>query len=137
MLHNNHSIAYPKEQYEQAIQDYDKVIERDPNFDNAYNNRGNAYYYLGKYKRAIQDFDEAIECESDFAEAYGNRGAAHYYLKNYEQALADLNKSIELGLLGKDLGKVLYYRGRCYQKLGDKGKAQADFAKAKELGYKG
>ncbi|MBR4384443.1 MAG: tetratricopeptide repeat protein, partial [Selenomonadaceae bacterium] len=61
----------------------------------------------------------------------------YYYLKNYNQAFADLNKAIQLGVDGKDLGEVLYYRGLCYQQLGDETKAQADFARAKELGYNG
>ena len=58
-------------------------------------------------------------------------------MENYRQAFADLNKSIELGISGKNLGEALYYRGLCRQALGDNEKAQADFAKPKELGYNG
>ena len=42
-----------------------------------------------------------------------------------------------MGLEGENLGEVLYYRGLCYKATGDEAKALADFAKAKELGYKG
>ena len=99
-------------------------------------NRGNAYLNLKQYERAIQDYDKALQfMEHPFI--YANRGEAYYFSKNYKQAFADLNKSIELGLEGKNLGEVLYYRGLCYLATGNNAKAQADFAKAKELGYNG
>ena len=134
--YNNRGVAYQNlGQYERAIQDYDKAIELNPNLAMSYNNRGADYKELGQYERAMQDYDKAIESDPKYVYAYGNRGEAYYDLKNYKQALVDLNKSIELGLSGKDLGEILYYRGLCYQATGNKSKAKADFAKAKELGY--
>ena len=120
-----------------SIQDYNKVIQLNPNDAEVYNNRGVAYMDgLKQYERAIQDFNKALQLlEHPFI--YANRGESHYYLKNYTKALEDLNKAIELGLEGENLGEVLYYRGLCYQATGDEAKAQADFAKAKELGYNG
>lgn len=120
-----------------GIQKYTEQINKNPDDAEAYYNRGTTYYYSGQYERAIQDFNKAIELNPKYAEAYGNRGETYYELKNYEQALADLNKSIELGLSGKDLGEILYYRGLCYQATGNNDEAQADFAKAQELGYEG
>ena len=57
-------------QYERAIQDFDKAIQLNPNYDKAYNNRGGAFYNLGQYARAVQDFGKALELKPDYADAY-------------------------------------------------------------------
>jgi len=54
-------------------------------------------------------------------------------LNKHKQALADFDKYIQLVPNDYD---VWQSRGECYKELGDNAKAQADFAKAKELGYK-
>ena len=46
---------------EDKIKLLDEVIELNPNYALAYNNRGNAYQGLKQYERAIQDYSEAIE----------------------------------------------------------------------------
>ena len=107
-----------------------------PNDAKAYNNRGRAYHHLKCYEQAIDDYNKALQL-MELPVIYNNRGQAYYYLKNYKQAFADLNKSIELGISGKNLGEAFYYLGLCYKATGDNEKAQADFAKAKQLGYNG
>ena len=42
-------------QYEEAIEDYSKAIDLDPNHSNAYNNRGVVKHKLGNYEKAIED----------------------------------------------------------------------------------
>ena len=135
--YNNRGFSYAElGQKERAIQDFNIAIELNPNLAEAYHNRGLAYAKMEQYELAIQDYDKALQfMEHPFI--YAGRGEAHYFSKNYKQAFDDLNKSIELGLEGKNLGEVLYYRGLCYQATGNNAKAQADFAKAKELGYNG
>jgi len=49
--------------YENAIQDYDRAIQLDPSYASAYNDRGRAYYNLGKYAEA--DADKAKACSLD------------------------------------------------------------------------
>ena len=45
-----------------------------PDFSEAYNNRGVAKDALGRYESAIADYDEAIRLQPDFSKAYNNRG---------------------------------------------------------------
>ena len=66
--------------------------------------------------------------------AYYNRGTAYALLRKFKQAIQDFNKAIELN---PNYAAAYNNRAYCYQELGDKAKAQADFAKAKELGYNG
>ena len=51
--------------YENAIQDYDRAIQLDPSYASAYYNRGYSYYKLGQYQPAIQDYDKAKACSLD------------------------------------------------------------------------
>lgn len=62
------------EEYERAIQDFDKVIQINPQYAAAYGNRGNAYYNLEEYERAIQDYDQVITINPQDTVAYNNRG---------------------------------------------------------------
>ena len=65
--------------------------------------------------------------------AYNNRALAYMLLGNFKQAIADATKAIQIN---PKYVPAYQLRGKIYQKLGDEAKAQADFAKAKELGYK-
>jgi len=53
-----------KGQNEQAILDFNKGIELDPNNYRAYRLRGAAYSKIGEYDKAISDLDKADELKS-------------------------------------------------------------------------
>ena len=63
--------------HKEAIGDFDKAIELNPEDAAAYNNRGNAKADLTQYKEAIADYDKAIELKPEDAQAYNNRGLAY------------------------------------------------------------
>ncbi len=65
----NGNAKFELGQYEDAIKDYDKVIELNPENSEAYCNRGNAKYKLGQQilKDVIRNFDEAVK---DFDEVF-------------------------------------------------------------------
>jgi len=85
--------------YRGAIADYTKAIELEPNFPNAYNNRGVTKNDLGDLNNALEaidDYTKAIELRSNFPDAYKNRGSVKYLLKDYQGAITDYTKAIEL-----------------------------------------
>ena len=100
----------------------------------AYCNRAYSYYELKKYNQAAQDCDKAIELKPDFEDAYFVRYMSLMRLRDFKLALYDATKLIQLK---PDDGLYYKMRGRCYQLVGDNAKAQADFARAKQLGYNG
>ena len=61
------------------------------------------------------------------------RATAKYELKDYQGAIADYTKAIELN---PDYAQAYNKRGFAYLMLGPKSKAQADFKRAIELGYR-
>ena len=78
--------------------DFDRVIELQPAFAEAYFNRANISVKLKDYKAAIADYTTAISLNDRMAAAYYNRGLAKIYTGNTEGGVADLSKAGELGL---------------------------------------
>jgi tetratricopeptide (TPR) repeat protein len=83
-----------------ALEDFNKTIDLNPQFEAAYVNRGFAYFNLGDYSGAVREADRAIGLNPKLAIAYYNRGAAYAKLGNAEQALADMKAAAELGHQG-------------------------------------
>lgn len=59
--------------YQGAIDDATKAIQKGKNLATAYNNRGFAYSRLGKFDKAMKDFDKALELEPALSTAHTNR----------------------------------------------------------------
>jgi tetratricopeptide (TPR) repeat protein len=116
--------------YRQAIEDYDRAIEINPDFLDAHNNRGDAYIGLGNYRQAIEDYNRAIEINPDFVDAYSNRGLSYSKLGQYQLAIEDFNKVISLKPAYAD---AYYSRGNAYGVLGQYQLAIEDFNKVISL----
>ena len=52
--------------YEEAIKDYDKAIELNPNNGAFYNNRGVSKENLGEYNEALKDYKKALELDPNY-----------------------------------------------------------------------
>ena len=66
-----------RNEYESAIDNYNRVTKLDPGHVGAYYHRGIAYYYIDEFPEAIQDFNQAIELNPKYTEAYYHRGIAY------------------------------------------------------------
>ena len=61
--------------YDEAIAHYDAAIQLQPDYAEAYNDRGHAYHWKGNSKDlAIADFTRAIALRLIYPNAYNNRG---------------------------------------------------------------
>jgi tetratricopeptide (TPR) repeat protein len=80
-----------------AIEYLSNAIKLQPDYPQAYYNRGNAYYGLGQYQRAIKDYTVAIRLKPNDIDAYYNRGNAFFYLGNNKLGCLDAQKSCALG----------------------------------------
>jgi tetratricopeptide (TPR) repeat protein len=122
-----------REDWATAIACFTEAIRLNPGFADAYIHQGLAYIHLEEYDKAISDYTAAIRIDPDDALAYNNRGFIYRrILGQYDQAISDYTAAIRI-----DPDFALAYNGRgvAYQELGDQVKADADFAKAKELGF--
>ena len=114
---------------EKAIDYYDKAIERNPGYIEAYTNRGCAKGKLGDYAGAISDCNKVIEYNPQSAGAYNNRGNIKRDLGDYKKAIVDYDKAIEYN---PQSAEAYYNRGTIKGKLGDYAGAISDCDKAIE-----
>jgi lipoprotein NlpI len=84
-------------QYDRAIADFTTAIQLKPDYAEAYNDRGFAYYLKGDAERAIADYTRAIELRPNYPKAYNSRGVA-YMAHGYGAAksVADFDRAIAL-----------------------------------------
>src|SRR5262245_52849608 len=85
------------QQCDRAIADYTTAIQLKPDYAEAYNDRGFAYYLKGDFERAIADFTRAIELRPNYPRAYNSRGVV-YMTGGYGAAksVPDFDRAIEL-----------------------------------------
>ena len=66
-----------------AVGAYDQAVEIEPNFYEAWNNRGIALLKLERYEAAIGSYNRAVKIKPDYHDAWNNRGNALGRLERY------------------------------------------------------
>ncbi|MCB0497617.1 MAG: tetratricopeptide repeat protein [Cyclobacteriaceae bacterium] len=84
------------EVYDEAITNYNTLINLLPAEADLYSDRGLCYHMAGDHKTALEDFDKAVSLEPENAYRYSCRAFVKGYYKDYQGALEDYNKAIEL-----------------------------------------
>jgi len=79
-----------------AITAITKSIYLNPNFEEAFNNRGQLYVWQNEFDKAIRDFSRSIEIDPKFSSPYSNRGNAYSKKGLYDQAIADYRFALKL-----------------------------------------
>jgi len=97
-LYNQGTELLKKGQYDQAIANFDKAIEINPRYAEAYNNRGIAYTKKGQYDKAISDYNKAIELDPT-----NDMGAM---VEKNEDVLSVIAKSVDFSQL--EVSKEIY-----------------------------
>jgi len=116
--------------YKEAIVNYNKAIELNPNYAYAYVCRGRSKSYLEDYQGGLQDCNKGLSIDSEMAWGYYQRAEIKYYTQDYVGAIADDMKAIEIypnyddAYLNKALSKI---------KLQDYYGAKVDIDKVVEL----
>ena len=116
--------------YDEAIADYSRIVELDPDDTEAFGFRGEAYRQTGRYEEAVADFTRAIEIDPGDAWAIGSRGQAYDAMGRFDEALADFTHAIELEPART---WILSARGETYLRMGRLDGAATDFTRAIEL----
>ncbi len=80
-----------------ALDYYDQAIKIDPNYADAWNNKGIALRNLGKYDEAIECYDRAIKIEPNYADAWNNKGVSLRKIGQQKDADRCFTKARELG----------------------------------------
>lgn len=133
VFHNRGSIYFKMNNYENAILDYTKAIQLDPNLPEAYLGLGIVYTRLGQYEKAEYHYSKVIQVEPANENAYTNRGFARMKLQNFSGALEDFNQSLRLNPKN---GLVYANRGSLYYQIDKLAEARQDWEKAGKFGVR-
>ena len=77
-----------------ALEDFNRAIEINPNYAEAYNGRGWCYYGLGQFSAAISEFNKAINLYPEYVDALVGRGWSYVQLGNKTQACYDFQLAL-------------------------------------------
>jgi tetratricopeptide (TPR) repeat protein len=113
--------------YEEAVASYDRAIAINPDYVDAWHNRGNALFRLNRKKEAVASYDKAIAINPDYVDAWNNRGVALHDLRRYEEAVASYDKAIAIN---PDYVDAWHNRGNALFRLNRKKEAVASYDKA-------
>lgn len=113
-----------------AIVDYNRAIELNQGYSEAFYYRGNIKSFLKDIEGSIMDFSKAIRLKPDYFHAYINRGSAKCNLKDFRGGISDYNIAVNLN---PNYSDTYYNRGLAKSKLNDFKEAVIDFNKSIEL----
>jgi protein O-mannosyl-transferase len=131
LAYNNRGYYFfNEERNKEAIDDFNKSIELDPDNALAHNLRGMVFMTESRNKEAISDFNKSIELDPDNAPTYVNRGWVFMNEERNTEAISDFNKAIEL-----DPNYAVAYNNRGIYFINQERNDEAisDFNKAIEL----
>ena len=91
------NIYQKQGKFPQALIEFNKIIDINPNLSQGYKSRGYLFYKLGKLDEAISDFNQVCRIDPTDAGSYFSRSQAYLAQKQYSKAWEDMQKAIELG----------------------------------------
>ncbi|AEU36793.1 tetratricopeptide repeat protein [Granulicella mallensis] len=128
------SDAARNEIYRASIPLFAKAILLDPNFEQAYAARAEAYLELKQDTLAVKDFDKVLSLKPDDYTALADRGMAQSDLGKYYLAITDFGDAIRAHPKGDIYVPTLYSnRADAYVKVRDYRRAIDDYSSAIEL----
>ena len=120
------NLMLKNQDYQQAIDYYNKAIEQDSSYAFAINNKGRALFELQQYKQSVDCFDQVLALQPQNNKAKYQRGRANFSMAYYENSILDFSALLDDQEQHLD---ALYYRGKAYMEVERYSKAINDFKK--------
>jgi len=95
LLNLNGLINLSLEKWQNAISAFEKALDSDDKFVEAYNNIGVAYSHLGDDKKAFENYTTAIQLKKDYANGYNNLASHHDDNGQYNDAVKNYNYALK------------------------------------------
>ncbi len=121
------------ERSEDAVTQFELVIQQEPQFDLAHEGLGRAYYQLKDYRKAEASFTKAIEVNHRLWRSYNYLGNIADFRKDYEQAIVEYRCAIAVK---PDQGFIYNNLGVSCSMAGNHQAAVDAFRKALELNFR-
>ncbi|KAL0021276.1 hypothetical protein WJX79_005975 [Trebouxia sp. C0005] len=129
-LRNRGLCFRARREYNKAVEDFDRVLQRCPADLAALSNRGYAFRKLGKFAAASEDYTAALKQSPGTVRLYNNRGYCLAKLGKYKSAIQDYQQVIQLDPAN---AHAYHNRGISFDKLGQFEEAVADFTTVLKL----
>jgi putative GTP pyrophosphokinase len=129
----NALYAHNRNQFDQAITFYTRILELHPNNSVCsliYKHRGMANFARSHYEDAITDFTQALELDPSSYKSPYYRGIVKAILQRFPEAIDDFSLSLTINAYQPF---CLYRRGQAYYHIGDPLQALADCESALKL----
>ncbi len=114
----------------QALENLNKVIEINSNYEDAYSNQGDMFAEIGELERVLENYNETILINPNSTDAHISRGYIYARLGDYEKALADFDRALSLN---PNYEETYIIRAFTFARTGDYEKAFADYDRAISL----
>lgn len=129
-------LIYSKEKNDLAQEYFSSAIDIKPNSVEAYYAKAMYLQETGfrdanRYQSAFACYDSILKIEPKFFAAYFNKGFVHLeYLQNYQGGIDEFTKAI---VAFPGYYQAYYNRGLCYESMGLKASAEADYRAALKI----
>ena len=114
-------------QFDRAIAEYTRAINLNPDFAEAFNNRGFARHCKREGSDAVPDLSKAIALREAFPHAHNTRGCSYLAQGRIAEAIADFDRAIQLQ---PDYPRAYRNRGHAHLLQGSFRLAIADLERA-------
>lgn len=123
--------------YKQAEADFTQAIQLEPDYAQAYQNRGSLYAWdLGRQEPALADFTRLVQLQPESMRAYFERGSTYVRLRQHAEAVSDFDRVIA-DAQESDLTATAYQnRSSAHMRLRAYQQALADCERMLELGFR-
>ena len=95
LLNLNGLINLNLKNWQNAASVFQKAIDFDDKYVEAYNNIGVAYSHMGEDEKAVKNYNRAIQIKKDYSNAYNNLASHYDDIGNYNDAVKNYVNALE------------------------------------------
>lgn len=115
-------IYMARKMYREAVDEYKKAIEQQPDSARLYNKLGISYHQQMMFGEAKRYYERASDLDEKYAQAINNLGTIYYAEKKYKKAQKTYEKALEItpssASIYSNLGTAFFARGK-YEKASE------------------
>ncbi|MCK5706241.1 MAG: tetratricopeptide repeat protein [Candidatus Aureabacteria bacterium] len=118
-----------------AMNEYSKIIEKDPDNAYAYRRKAHCFEQLGRYKKALEEYNKSIAHDNAHFESYYDKALLQYnVMHNKAESFETLSDAIKVGYKNKNdkqpLAEIYFLRSFMYKSRKETEKAEKDITNA-------
>ncbi len=112
-----------KGDFDLALKDCNKVLQKEPANKPALKTRADAYYFLQKFDSSLADVNAVLKQDAKDTSAWNRRGMNYYWLNDLDKAVNDFTEALRLDPKNKTVwfnrGNTYYWQSKFDEAIGD------------------